>query len=63
MLDPAEIYIYRFRQLPMTWKFSIINTFCAFLAPFVPTRTKNPFLRWSRELMLVGSARKKLKVI
>jgi len=63
MLDPTEIYIYRFRQLPMTWKFSVINTFCAFLAPFVPTRTKNPFLRWSRELMLVGSARKKHKMI
>jgi SAM-dependent methyltransferase len=63
MLDPAEIDTYRFRQLPITWKHPIINIFCTFLAPFIPVRTKNPFLRWSRELMLVGFARKKHKVI
>ena len=63
MLDPDEIDTYRFRQLPLTWKYPVINIFCAFLAPFVPVRTKNQFLRWSRELMLVGFARKKHKVI
>lgn len=63
MLDPAEIDTYRFRQLPLTWKYPVINMFCAFLAPFVPVRTTNSFLRWSRELMLVGFARKKHKVI
>ena len=63
MLDPAEIDTYRFRQLPLTWKYPVIDIFCAFLAPFVPVRTKNSFLRWSRELMLVGFARKKHKVI
>jgi ubiquinone/menaquinone biosynthesis C-methylase UbiE len=59
MLEPAEIATYRFRQLPSTWKYPVINVFCAFLAPFVPVRTKNPFLRWSKELMLVGFAHKK----
>jgi hypothetical protein len=28
----------------------------------VPVRTKNKFLRWSRELMLVGSAYKGMQV-
>jgi hypothetical protein len=30
----------------------------ATIAPFVPVRTKNKNLRWSRELMLVGSGTK-----
>lgn len=59
MLDPIEITTYRFRQLPITWKYPVVNKFCAFISPFVPVTTKRPFLRWSRELMLVGFARKK----
>lgn len=62
ILDPAEIEIYRFRQLPLTWKYPVVNKFCAVLAPIVPVRTKVPFLRWSRELMLLGLARKKHKL-
>lgn len=61
MLDPVETNTYRFRQLPLTWKYPVVNKFCAFLALFVPATTKHPFLRWSRELMLVGIARKKIK--
>jgi ubiquinone/menaquinone biosynthesis C-methylase UbiE len=63
MLDPIEINTYRFRQLPLAWKYPVINKFCAFISLFVPVRTKKPFFRWSKELMLVGFARKKHKVI
>lgn len=49
---------YRFRQLPITWKSSLINSLCACIAPFVPANTRKPFFRWSRELMLVGTAKK-----
>jgi ubiquinone/menaquinone biosynthesis C-methylase UbiE len=52
------VEVYKFRQLPMVWKYPILNNFCAIVSPFIPVRTKIPFLRWSRELMLVGSARK-----
>ena len=51
---------YAFRQLPVVWKYPIINYFCALIAPLVPVRTKNKFLRWSRELMLIGEGRKPL---
>jgi SAM-dependent methyltransferase len=54
----SDVKVYKFRQLPMVWKYPILNNFCAIISPFIPVRTKIPFLRWSRELMLVGSARK-----
>jgi SAM-dependent methyltransferase len=53
-----NVEVYKFRQLPMTWKYPVLNNFCALISPFIPVRTTIPFLRWSRELMLVGSARK-----
>ena len=43
----------KFRQLPIVWKYPFINYFCNFLSIFTPVRTKNKFLRWSRELMLI----------
>lgn len=49
-----QISVFRFRQLPIVWKFPLLNFFCAVISPFIPVRTKNKFLRWSRELMLVG---------
>jgi SAM-dependent methyltransferase len=58
MLDPTELNIYRFRQLPVTWRYPLMNTLSALIAPFVPVTAKKPFFRWSRELMLVGFARK-----
>jgi len=61
MLDPIEINTYRFRQLPLAWKYPVINKLCALISIFVPVSTKKPFFRWSRELMLVGYARKKLE--
>ena len=53
-----NVNVYKFRQLPIVWRYPVLNIFCTLIAPFIPIRTKKPFLRWSRELMLVGSARK-----
>jgi len=50
----SQVTAYKFRQLPIVWKYPSVNYLCALISPFVPVRTKNKFLRWSRELMLVG---------
>lgn len=47
--------VFRFRQLPLSWKYKSYNFISAMVAPFVPIRTKIKFFRWSRELMLYGS--------
>ena len=49
-----DVSVYKFRQLPILWKYPILNYLSASISPFVPTRTTNKFFRWSRELMLVG---------
>lgn len=54
----SNVEVFKFRQLPLVWKYPFLNYFCAVISPFIPVRTKNKFLRWSRELMLVGSGRK-----
>lgn len=56
--DFEHIDVFKFRQLPIVWKFPILNYFCAAISPFIPVRINNKFLRWSRELMLVGAAYK-----
>jgi len=53
-----NVKVFKFRQLPILWKYPILNYVSAAISPFVPVRTKNKFLRWSREIMLIGSARK-----
>jgi SAM-dependent methyltransferase len=53
-----NVEVYKFRQLPIVWKYPILNNFCALISPFIPVRTTIPFLRWSRELMLIGTGRK-----
>jgi ubiquinone/menaquinone biosynthesis C-methylase UbiE len=58
MCDFERVAVYKFRQLPIVWRFPVLNYFCAAISPFVPVRTENKFLRWSRELMLVGCAYK-----
>ena len=58
MTDLRNIKVYKFRQLPIVWRYPFINVFCRLIAPFIPVRTKNKFLRWSRELMLIGYAEK-----
>ncbi|MBI2274139.1 MAG: class I SAM-dependent methyltransferase [Bacteroidetes bacterium] len=57
--DFDNISIIKFRQLPIVWKYPLLNIFCRLISPFIPVRTKNKFLRWSRELMLIGYAEKK----
>lgn len=54
----TKVNVVKFRQLPIVWKYPIINFISSILAPFIPVRTKNKFLRWSRELMLIGYGRK-----
>ena len=56
--DFKNIKVFKFRQLPIVWRFPLINIFCSIISPFIPVRTKNKFLRWSRELMLIGYAQK-----
>ena len=56
--DFERISVYRFRQLPVVWRYPVLNYFCAAISPFIPVRTQNKFLRWSRELMLMGSGYK-----
>ena len=53
-----EVEMFKFRQLPIVWSYPKLNYFCSAISPFIPIRTKNKFLRWSRELVLVGSGRK-----
>ena len=53
-----DVVIFKFRQLPIVWKYPVLNYLCAFISPFVPVRTKNKFFRWSRELMLIGIGKK-----
>ncbi|MEA1956698.1 MAG: class I SAM-dependent methyltransferase [Campylobacterota bacterium] len=53
-----DVNVYKFRQLPLLWKYPFLNYFSAAISPFIPVRTKIKFLRWSRELMLISSARK-----
>tara|TARA_B100000686_G_C16710553_1_gene928857 strand:- start:276 stop:962 length:687 start_codon:yes stop_codon:yes gene_type:complete len=57
--DFDNVMVEKFRQLPIVWRYPYLNFVCACLAPFVPVRTKTKFLRWSRELMLVGHGVKK----
>ena len=59
MTEFEDVRVYKFRQLPIVWKFPILNYFCALISPFIPVRVSNKFLRWSRELMLLGSAVKR----
>lgn len=56
--DFEDISVFKFRQLPIVWKFPILNYFCAAISPFIPVRVESKFFRWSRELMLVGCAYK-----
>ena len=50
-----NVKVIKFRQLPLTWKYPQINIICKLISPFIPIRSKSKFLRWSRELMLIGS--------
>ncbi|WP_169703878.1 class I SAM-dependent methyltransferase [Candidatus Kuenenia stuttgartensis] len=53
-----KVQVFKFRQLPIVWQYPYLNYFCAVISPFIPVRTKNKFLKWSRELMLCASGLK-----
>ena len=50
-----NVKVFKFRQLPLIWKFPFLNYLSMIISPFVPVRSKNKFFRWSKELMLIGS--------
>jgi SAM-dependent methyltransferase len=56
--DFQNIKVFKFRQLPIVWRYPILNLFCKIISPFIPVRTQKKFFRWSRELMLIGYAEK-----
>ena len=58
MCDFTDVNVVKFRQLPIVWRYPFLNIFCAMISPLIPVRTQTKFLRWSRELMLIGSAKK-----
>ena len=45
-----EVDVFKFRQLPIVWKYPVLNYFCAAISPFIPGRTKNKFFRsnWNK---------------
>ena len=53
-----EIEVSRFRQLPSTWNSRAINSLAWLTSLFAHHRAKNKWLRWSRELMIIGSGKK-----
>ena len=56
--DFENVSVTKFRQLPIVWKYPVLNYFCAAISPFIPVRVENKIFRWSRELTLVGCAYK-----
>lgn len=53
-----NVEVIKFRQLPIVWKYPFLNLLCDIISPFIPVRTEKKFFRWTRELMLIGSAKK-----
>lgn len=47
-----------FRQLPILWKFPFLNIISKMISPFISHRSSIKFLRWSKELMIIGIGEK-----
>ncbi len=58
LFEFENVSVEKFRQLPLVWKYPVLNYLCAAISPCIPVRTKTKCLRWSRELMLVGAGTK-----
>ena len=62
--DSFKIYgfqnynVEKFYQIPIVWKFPLIKLFLKIISIFVPIRCNIKFLRFSKELMLLGFASK-----
>ena len=50
--------VFKFRQLPLVWKYPKLNYICDIISPFIPIRTEIKFLKWSKLKMLIASGRK-----
>ena len=46
--------VFKFRQLPLTWRFKLINILSMLSGIIARPRWRNKWFRWSRELMLAG---------
>lgn len=46
--------IEKFYQLPISWKFPLMKILFKMIAPLIPIRSQIKFLRFSKELMLLG---------
>ncbi|MBT5953190.1 class I SAM-dependent methyltransferase [bacterium] len=53
-----SVNVEKFYQLPIAWKIPWIKYICILISPFIPVRINIGWLRWSRELMLLSSAKK-----
>ena len=59
MFNLKNVEVVRFRQLPIVWKYPVLNYFCVLISKFLPTRINitckiSKFLFWSKEIMLIG---------
>jgi 2-polyprenyl-3-methyl-5-hydroxy-6-metoxy-1,4-benzoquinol methylase len=53
-----DIEVKTFRQLPITWNSKVFNTLAALTSYVSKPRAKNKWVRWSKELMIIGVGRK-----
>jgi SAM-dependent methyltransferase len=53
-----DIKVKTFRQLPITWNSKIFNALAAMTSQLSKPRAKNKWMRWSKELMILGVGRK-----
>ena len=56
LYDFKNYKIEKFYQLPSVWKYPFLKYFAKILAFFIPVRCKIKYLRFSKELMLLGVA-------
>lgn len=50
----TNVDVIKFRQLPIVWKYPVLNYLCALIAFFTPIRTEVKFFKWSKRIMLIG---------
>ena len=54
MFGFKDYKIEKFYQLPVSWKFPLLKVLFKIIAPIIPIRSKFKFLRFSKELMILG---------
>lgn len=54
-----NLTVEKFIQLPIVWRYPLLKYVCHLIAPFVPSRTKLKFPRWSNELMILAVGKKR----